>query len=485
MLSTPTTLALTLCALFACNGLAQQASPRKPETTRPVLVNFADEPLRIAAIGLTMQLPVGCRADATTGGTAASVQITPQDGSWLLNIQTSRTVNPDTKAEEVLRAIMIGVLRATGEVYEQGRAAPPEVGDADRIIGVLGAQIGDRQVFELSKLPAARGYVSIKSDAGDSKYVRGYTVIKNSPTQVVVMELVCPESAFGTARQVYETVVGTSFFEDPARVNADREAVIRAGLKIFEGVNADVLKEIIAPRGERWLRRYRPSPDGSRQNDVELGYSRIRAKTGMRGDVTRQNNDVADRQQGLVLQLDFRILDGKQMYDSRGAFFMTPDRTEEIWLVENALRDGTQTIVAVERGARSGDTMIVQTEQQGLKGDTIKPLFQGDGYITRVEDFLLPQIIIRSKVPTDLGFYAYRSDAGRIRMRRDTLDRDPARPDVWRLRSRLAEDKPEQVAFYNEAGDLIRLEMPDGTVWEPTTLDALAKLWRSKGLPLN
>ena len=70
-------------------------------------------------------------------------------------------------------------------------------------------------------------------------------------------------------------------------------------------------------------------------------------------------------------------------------------------------------------------------------------------------------------------------------MRRDILERPADRPEQWKVSTRLSEDKAPMISYFTDKGQLLRTEMSDGSYWEPTSLQELAKLWKSKGLPVD
>ena len=108
-----------------------------------------------------------------------------------------------------------------------------------------------------------------------------------------------------------------------------------------------------------------------------------------------------------------------------------------------------------------------------------------DGYISRVEATILPYLLLKAAIPTDYGFYTYQSDEWTVCYRRDTLEQPADRPGLWKLTTKLSDKKPPMVSYYNGKGDLMYSEMPDGVVWEPTTLEKITELWKSKNLPME
>ena len=115
--------------------------------------------------------------------------------------------------------------------------------------------------------------------------------------------------------------------------------------------------------------------------------------------------------------------------------------------------------------------------------ESIKPLIEGEGYISRALVWLLPPLLVHKRAPADYGFYHYRSTTRGITFREDSLDRDPNNPDIWRVTSRISEDSPPQITSLGPDGRLLSTDLPEGRVWVPIELSELRTLWDRKGLP--
>ena len=180
----------------------------------------------------------------------------------------------------------------------------------------------------------------------------------------------------------------------------------------------------------------------------------------------------------------------RRVIDSASAFFMTPDRLQEAWLIRNAIRDGKTTSQITEIGSRNNTDMVVSVTANG-QTQQVRPIIQGElsssGYLSQAESRLLPQILLLNKVSTEYGFYVWNSTSQTIKLRRDILD-EPT-PGVWKLTSRATEDSKPEISTFNEKGDFIRTELlndsGDTMYWEPTDLQRLLDLWKQKGLPVD
>lgn len=479
-----------------CPPLATAQSPAE----QPGVVRFAEEPFRLDSVGLTMLLPDGSTAQATQVGAKTNVQITPPDGSWLISIQTPRTGAPETTAPQALDEIVTGVMKEQGESYVKDQSDPNRPRGV--LVGYRGEVLIPRHTVIINEQACERAYLKLPGSGSDGPVVRGFTVFKTTPTQFVIFELLVPEAGFARAKGVYQTVVGTAKFEDPTQIGAARTAAITLGIKLMQRIDETAMREIIEARPERWERCYRPSVTGADSDATELGYRRTRLSVGTRAALDPKGDPDAagSRQPGFVAQIDARYLDRARLtngqltegriIDSASVFYSSFDRTDEAWTVRMAVRTGTPAgrstpKVYAEMGGRSGKSLYVSIAAPGEQGRDVRPVFQGDGYISRLESLVLPNLLLRERIPGEYGFYIYQSDAETIRLRRDTLEQPSDRPGMWVLTTRFTEDKKSQTAVFNEKGDVVRTELADGSVWEPISLSRLVQLWKAKGLPME
>jgi hypothetical protein len=473
-------------------------APALPDThlppAQPVLIEWGDEPLRLDAVGLTMQLPLGSTAQSSSAGSDVTARIVGKGETWLINVRTPRLPGDlNLTASDVLEQIMVQIATASGEVFvatsqDERLANKPRQARMQDAIGSYARLLAPPQTVVINGRSAERAYIELPPIRQSPASVRGVTVFQTGPVQFVVIDLTTFVEEFERVRPIYESTLATTRIESDSDVTTRRAAAVALGARVLDGLDESKYEAALKAKPTRWLRRYRPASTGSDRDAEELGYARISTTVGRRGLVggAGAGGGGAGDDQGYLVQVDFRMLDGRNgITDSRGIYFMTPDRQEEVWKVENAVRRDGKSIITIETGGRVGKSMSVRVEGQGRAPMTVKPILQGDGYITIVEDLLMPRFLIEAGIPGDFGFYAYRSDTGSIRYRRDELVRDPEEPKGWLLTTTRGDDARNQVSRYTVNGDLIRTTLPDGSVWEPTTPESLMRLWKDKGLPLD
>lgn len=478
---------LTLATL-AYPALAQQRPSPKAAPPSPALVELSNETFRLDAVGLSMMLPVGARAESNSAGGDVTALIVPSDKTWLLNIRTPRLAGDlNLTTADLLEQIAVHIASSSGEQFKAtGRTALPGSGSTAKYTDLEGFRarlLGEPQTVTINGRQASRAYVSLPPVNQTPATVRGVTIFQTGPTQYVVMDLTVIAEEFERCKPVYETLVATATFVDDSQLTLRRGAAVEMGKRLFENLRPKDYQTAISAHSERWLRLYTPSPTGNLRDDKEVGYARIRAKVGPRSDVAEASGP-AGNADGYVVQVDVRILaSDNRIVDTKGIYYMTPDRNEEVWQLSQAIRKDRQTITTIERGGRIDRSITIRIDGQARAPITIKPIIQGDGYLSIVEDMLLPRFLVSQGIAGEFGFYAYRSDAATIRYRRDVLEKDPKDPNVWVLTTTRGDELVSQVSRYTASGDLLQTVLPDRNVWEPVTPQKILDLWRSKGLP--
>ncbi len=464
---------------------ASPAAPGKAEPPNGPLVEWADELFHLDSIGLTMHMPVGARTQQIQIAEQSTVQILPPDSSWIINLRTPVTSNASSTALEALEqtiALIQGQVGVVDPLQKQVLSTQAKVLDrTDQL------QIPDLPV-------AARAYILVPRSSGDSPVVKGYTFFKTTPTQYVLFELLAPEASFPRARTVYETTIATVKFADQSAVLAARGSAVKSGIGFFQRLTpADYTAAL--GKAETWQRLYLPANSGAPADATEFGYRGLKFWQGKRGEInpdtprSRWKDD--ENRDGILAQLTVRLLQEGNIIDSVARYFMTADRAEEAWSVRMIQKDKTGKEMGrwTETAVRSGNDVNVLVQEPGKKPTPIVPYIQGEGYISQVDAYLLPSLLINAAVKDsldgDFAFYTYTSASETIAIRTDTVARDTQAGGVWTISTRFRDEAKPQRSIFNDRGDFTRTELPDGRRWEPIELATLKRLWQDKGLPTN
>lgn len=470
---------VALAAALAPGAAPAQTQPAKPaQAPSAGAVALHPEPFVFPGLGLTISLPEGGLVETTTAGPNESFTVRPEDQSWLLSFEErrSRDLNlmPNAIADELIAGFEASKQRTRSGGQDRRGAAESE------------AKVLDRQPsLILGGVPASRFYLTMPD--GDSRVIHAYTVFRAEPGRFVLARMQCVESELPKARLIYETVVASAVFRDPVAAATERAAAIMSGEALRAALTAEQYDLSLMPEPE-WRRLYRPAPTEASADAREVAYQKIEIRRGARGDLTperpRDRWNATEQQEGYIVRVVARYLDGGRIIDSESVFYATlalSERDEEAWTVRIRIKEGTKEAVWTETGARFDKRLSVRVQAEGQPPTETTWTIPDRGYITQVESFMLPRLLAQSKTPLVFSFYCYNSTSGKMELRRDVLE--PADGGGWILRTRLTEGTAERESLLTEEGDLIHTRTADGVVMEPIEIDRLHSLWKSKGLP--
>ncbi|RMH30131.1 MAG: hypothetical protein D6693_00960 [Planctomycetota bacterium] len=448
-----------------------RAAPGEP-------VELAPQPIQVRSLGMTVRLPVGAALDSTNvGGLEASFTVTPEDGTWILRMHSPRsrdtTLTPAGVTEglwEEIRASSVGRDPATGRVNAQASAVRFGVEDHLAINGVQAARF-------YARVPRVDGMV----------FVTGYTVFPIEPGRFVIFQIDCLEPEFDRVKPIYEAVVSTVRFRELGEVAAERASGVLAGQRLLDRFTSEDLMAL-APKGRRFFRLYRPGGTGLEGDDTEVAYQSVEIRPGQRGELDPRRRRTAwrqaDRERGLLVEVKARFLEGDRVIDSESSFFMTPDRRAEAWSIRMAVKRGKDSALYTETGARTGDTISVNIVQPGQPPIAKTWDTPDEGYLSLVETYLLPFMLVEVGAELEYAFYTYQPQHSDILLRRDRLARSD-RPNEWIVETRPTEDALTDRSVLDQDGYLVRKFLSSGIVMEAVRPEDLARIWRSKGLPTD
>lgn len=470
-------LVLALLGLIATFGAPARAQ------LAPSPVRLSTSPLRLEALGLTLFLPEGAGAQNVTQGKANSVatRVVFPDASGFTAIHGKRSRDDSLTLTDVADELAETMLKSAGKINARG----------ELVKGSSRANIFNREPdLTINGFPADRFYVEFPQVHKETPEVRGYTVFKTGPGRFVIFELFTDLLRLDTARVNYETMISSAEFTAGEDIDLKRSTMIRAGTSALASLSAADYRDVMNATGQRWERLYSPARSGDDLNATEHGYRRLRAWVGRRGELNpaRPESEWTDieREPGFLLRIDALLLDKNIRVDSQAVYFLSIDRSREAWTVKMSLREGdARPTQWEETGARDEDSMVVRVEQNNATPRVIKPLAQTEGYISVLESYMMGPLLVKAGVPADFAFYAYQSQGEKVTLRTDSVKRPNGPDGPFEITTRPREDGPSQVARYRADGSLIRIDRPDGRVWEPIEFERLVALWRAKGLPLE
>lgn len=469
----------TLTAVLILTSPRLAAQPVFPEPD-PSSVTLADEPLRLDAIGLSVTPPLGSTSHTQSIGGRVTSSIILPDKAGVVSIQRRTTTREDLSLMEIEEALLKKTLDLPDGVTGVTIETRVETG--------IGESLG-RSPFISAAGRIIRPFYVRLNDVGDDPY-RGFAIIRTSSLDFVLFQLFAPEPTFEQARVMFEVMLQTTTLDDAGETDDRRGELVTAGVDLFSRLTHADYESVVKDFPEQFERIYRPAPGGAAADEQEVGYRRVRAWLGHRDELTEKEppqTGTTREPTGYLLRIDgLVLLDDGRRADSRSIYYLSRDRRQEAWSVEMAIRQigRSRPEVWSELGARSGRSMSVQISQGGSSSHTVRPLIEGPGYLSRLESFLAPQLIIQAGKPGEYAYYTYDQTAEVNTIRYVEAERVADRPDLWRITTRRLDEQFE-AADFNEYGRLIRSETSDGLIKRPIEFDRLYSIWQSKGLPLD
>ena len=445
----------------------------------PDAVQLDPTPIQIEGLGLSIRPPAGHELSTNTRGglITSSIRLPGDLGAVGLQLRSDAAEPSLLEIEAQIIENLLGLPEDT-----EGLTIDTQV-TTDQ-----GDLLGRSPIINSPSRMIRPFYFSLKE--GNKPVRRGVAIIPLTASEHAMVTLITRPSAFDEARQIFEIMLASIEIADIDSVDQRRGNAIDAGVSVLGSLGRADYDAILSDIPEQFERIYRPAPGGAEQDEVEVGYRRIRAWIGPQTDITTREPD-PDRSpsesDGYLLRIDGLVfLDDGQRADSRSIYYLSRDRTKEAWTVEMAVRDtrGSKPEIWTEIGARSGKSMTVQISSGGKASHTARPLIEGAGYVSRLESYLLPQLLIRAEKPGEYAFYAYDQTAEANRIRFVSLDRPEDRPGTWLVTTRRLNEQTD-AATYNQFGRLIRSESSDGLIKRPIEFRRLYQLWDSKDLPLD
>ena len=472
------TLLISACMAFACTstGLAQPTTPPPAQdssakriiTTAPSPVVLQSSPIRIDALNLNIYLPEGSVTETTSFGDNATMGIGLPDQIGVMIIKEQRTTDPELTIAQIADNIINQLTKFASSKTGKLLAREPNL--------------------KINFRTGERFYILLPGLNGKPATVRGMTIFQSQPRKFVIFDFTTLYSDFDKARQFYETSIASMDLGNPTEIDVRRAAAINSMLAFLDLSTIKDYQKAMTGKKDHWERLYLPAPSGDEMDATEYGYRKVRSWGGFKGELSNKsrsswNDD--DRKLGYFVQIDAMAIEDHMRVDTRATFYMSEDAKEESWTIKMSLRrDGVQQTSTIT-GARSNTSMAIVLDQSGEQPVKTHPTIQGQGYISQTQTYLLSAMLAKKANPGEYAAYAYNSSLGAIALRWDIVEHPEETPDLIRITTKVSNDTPPNVSLYTRDGNLMRVQLANGRIWEPIELDRLIKLWKKKGLPLE
>jgi hypothetical protein len=476
---------------FCCQHailIAISAALAAPVAAQPGSPRLSDQTLERPTVGLTTTLPMDVTVTTyQISGTGVS-RITLPGMAALINVSDRRLTEAKTPAE-ITDSIIKDSLAAVSSL-KIDTAAP---GDSSRLLETAKGRVLSRETRDVGDWPAEVFYLQLAGITGEDS-ARGYAVFMPTPTSVAIYELQTSARDLAAAKPYLEMLVDATRIVDPAVIDAQRGVGVEAGLELIHSLTPSDYERVIRELGDEWRfeRFYRPAANGSDQDAEELGYRLTRYSLGTRGDLKtkaeRGGSSPTDRQRGYLVHQRARLLLNDRLVDVDAGFFMTPDRVSESWTIRQTVRpkeSNSKAVISnlIETAVRDRSDLFISRTEGTKPPASIQPAISGTGYISRVEAYLMPFLLMDQGRTGSHRFYAFNQNVDRVTLREDTLR--PREGGGFEYTSRPSEGQPGQTVLFDARAKPVRADLPGDQIWEPISGERLLELWKAKGLRVD
>lgn len=476
----------TIRCLTALLALALSASPAfsQPKPGKTKDAKPADQPLTAIpsgldptplvaeAFGLLVNLPAGASvvAERINENLSISVRDPAEPPAWTMRIQqlTSSLKNPSAEAQVQEH---LDTLKATKTEF----------------------RVLSNQDVDYGGVPGRLCFIEQKA-AGES-VVFGWLILTMGERDFLVFSVNMLPKDLPKFRPMLESSFRTISLRSGEAVAVERKTRLEAGSALLASITAQMLREQVGL--SQWFRIYQPVTD--KQPEIERGYSCLTVYEASRDavDVKNPPDTKTGGDSGILVQLRGRVVvDAARgvYYDSEARYWMAWDQSEEQWSVIGTQRQGeaemTESEIGVRSAATPGTAPRITIQKTDHTTSTREPHEWDvpETYLSQTLGWLLPRMMPRNITkPQEYGYYFYNfaNRTPQISQRTDLWELTKEGADTCRLTTHLTSDSPAVVSMYSRDGLLIRRVHGDGSVTEPSTLDDLRSLWKTKGLNVS
>jgi len=357
--------------------------------------------------------------------------------------------------------------------------------------------------LEFGGARAKLAYLAMEAGEGVTA-ITGWLLIQTGPNTFVVFSIITSGVDFPEAESLLAASFSTISLKGLETTAATQATKLDRTQTFLASLTRQKLRAIADDRS-RWFRIFRPGAgrDGS---DLEIGFLRIRAFEGERGDVSTSSVTSSQTQpeNGLMVEVIAKLLvngDAAHLVDVQSRYWQSWDRLSESWSTVSTERGGKHTTTWGQTGWRSrpmstneqGSILTVVNSQptRAVNNEELLRSRQPSewevpevGYINQAEMVMLGSLLPRDgTVDGDFAFYCYDSRTNKVSQRIDRWSRDPDGSGRFTLLSQPSADGAEMKQLFGVSGERLRRIDADGLLTELIEHADLLRIWKTKGLP--
>jgi hypothetical protein len=435
------------------------------------------QPFSMDALGLKINLPATSIVGAEKINTQLVISVTDSQATptWSIRIQLMpSTLEKPTPAGQIEQ--LFGDFKASKQTFKVLANDPV-------VFGGLTGQLC---------------YVQRSNDQGQS-YITGWLVLPSGERTFLVFVIQTLPEHLAALRPLLASSFATIALRSSEELASERKVRLDAGRALVESITPQRLKTMIGL--SQWYRIYAPvTLDG--KPATERGYSLLEVLEGKKGALNPKRDEKTytpdEHKPGIMIRIQGRVVMNAERglyYDSIAHYWMAWDQSEEAWSILGTQRQGDAEQSEAETGVRTAYTPAAPPPRLTvIKSDNAtnsREPYEWDVpevYLSQPIGWLLGRLLPKDAASDqELAYYFYNfsNRVPQISQRVDVWGPADDRKGNFKLTTRLTSDSAPIISLYGADGSLIRRTHADGSITEPTTLESLRKLWKSKGLQVG
>lgn len=484
---------LVIVILTAQTAWAQSTAGSQPT----VDTRLEQIPLEVEALGMSIHPPAGSNvaAQRVEGNLSISINEPLANPRWSLTIQILNSTldipTAEGQIEDHLNAL-------------KNRNTPFTLIKNERII--------------LDNQPGQLCFIQ-QSTASGQNYITGWLIVPAGIRSFLVVSLLAMPDSFEDFRPTLEASFQTIKITSQEELSLRIRSEIDTGKRLLSSLTPEQLQAIAKQAQPQWRRVYMPSK-GS-EPEKEIAYMYVDTFPGNRTLFNTErhilNYDEAEREEGLVVQVYVRVLEGKDIRDVEMVYWMSWNQDEESFSVRGTRRQGQASVSESVTGIRAEQPVPTYKQVDDSTGsqitsgeisDRVEPILTvvtassntrardpsswvvPESYLSQALNWILPAAMPRDREQYTYGYYFFDMAMAQPTLQRrvDTwgpADSAAGASSRWQLTTHVGDSDQPLVTIYANDGTFIKRVHPDGAVTEPIDLLALKRLWQGKGLPIS
>ncbi|QDU34008.1 hypothetical protein KS4_20690 [Poriferisphaera corsica] len=327
------------------------------------------------------------------------------------------------------------------------------------------------------KVEALQRYLYVP-DKEKGDWVFGQTFIKIDPMTFAMIDFECKASDFDTYTSVYNQVCDSIQLTSPDELENYRSDLIENGLALRERIDyATLSKSLLSEteNKEQWFRLIK--------NNQDIGHMRIKKKL-----------EEQLGQLGIRIEINAHAELPSQTVDTKQDYFESLDRQFEVWSFRKTISHPNQGIEVTIRqkekerlpdttstamtGTRFGENLTVTIDKDS-KENMLEWKVPLDKYLSEVE-----RILVFANLPLtqkqDFAFYGFNQNKEKLALMIGKIyPSEDANNQYW-LEVMPGLDASPVLSCYDDKGNLLQQERPDGLVIIPAPVEYIKLLHDQK-----